>query len=142
MDISKTLKFLKGRDGASASLGFTFSSTPDPLTLSGRAEADLRTCQPFGYLSGGVALALAETLAGIGSITLCPGRPCPGMQVSANHLLPVKMGDNITAEARIIHKGRQHHVWQVEIRRSDGEISSIVTVTNFIGREIKEDYEE
>ena len=49
---------------------------------------DERTRQPFGILHGGATLALAETVAGLGSMILCkPDEIVVGMQaVSYTHL--------------------------------------------------------
>ena len=48
---------------------------------------DERTRQPFGILHGGASLALAETVAGLGSMILCkPDEIVVGMQVSGNHI--------------------------------------------------------
>ncbi len=48
---------------------------------------DERTRQPFGILHGGATLALAETVAGLGSMILCqPDEIVVGMQVSGNHM--------------------------------------------------------
>ena len=35
-------------------------------------RVDERNRQPFGFSSGGATLALAENLAGVGSLALCP----------------------------------------------------------------------
>ncbi len=77
---------------------------------------DLRTRQPFGVIHGGASLALAETVAGLGSVLLCEdGEMQVGMQVSGNHIASTPEGDTVRAQARIIHKGRSTHVWSVEI---------------------------
>ena len=48
---------------------------------------DHRTRQPFGILHGGATLALAETVAGLGSMVICnPDEFVVGMQVSGNHI--------------------------------------------------------
>ena len=48
---------------------------------------DERTRQPFGILHGGATLALAETVAGLGSMILAkPDEIVVGMQVSGNHM--------------------------------------------------------
>lgn len=48
---------------------------------------DHRNRQPFGILHGGATLALAETVAGLGSMVLCnPDEFVVGMQVSGNHI--------------------------------------------------------
>lgn len=43
----------------------------------------------------------------------------------------MKEGDTITALARIVHRGRRFHVWNVEVRNTAGEIISTVSVTNY-----------
>jgi uncharacterized protein (TIGR00369 family) len=68
-------------------------------------KVDERNRQPFGFLSGGATLALAENLAGIGSLALCPGRISVGINVSGSHVKAVAEGDTVTAYGRLIHKG-------------------------------------
>lgn len=103
----------------------------------GRVEAtmpvDQRTRQPFGVLHGGATLALAETVAGIGSMVLCPpGRTAVGMQVSGNHVSAAREGDTVHAVATIIHQGRSTHVWNVDILSSADKLVSSVRVVNSI----------
>ncbi len=130
MDIEKIKAVFTERPGMETTLGMEFLSTPDEDSCMARLNVDRRTRQPYGLLSGGASLALAEELAGIGTAALCPDRIGVGISVSANHLKPAYEGDVVTALARLIQKGRTLHVWQVEIRRSDGEMVSMVTVTN------------
>ena len=57
---------------------------------------DERTRQPFGILHGGATLALAETVAGLGSMILCkPDEIVVGMQVSGNHISSAHEGDTV-----------------------------------------------
>lgn len=93
---------------------------------------DERNRQPFGFLSGGASLALAENLAGVGSSALCPGKICVGINVSGSHVKAVAEGDTVTALAHLVQKGRKLHVWNVEINNSAGELISLVSVTNYI----------
>ena len=95
-------------------------------------RVDERNRQPFGFLSGGASLALAENLAGVGSSALCPGKICVGISVSGSHVKAVAEGDTVTALAHLVQKGRKLHVWNVEINNSAGELISTVTVTNYI----------
>ena len=88
----------------STALGMEFISTPEPDTCMARMKVDERNRQPFGFLSGGASLALAENLAGVGSLTLCPGKISVGINVSGSHLIAVEEGDIVTATARIMHK--------------------------------------
>ena len=103
----------------------------------GRAEAmmlvEKRVCQPFGILHGGATLALAETVAGQGSLILCePGEVPAGLQVSCNHISSAKEGDTVRAVGTIIHKGRSTHVWNVDIFSPAGKLVSSVRVVNSI----------
>lgn len=95
---------------------------------------DHRTRQPMGILHGGANLALAETLAGIGSVVLVePGEIQVGMQVSGNHVASALEGDVMRAEARILHQGRSTHVWSVEIYSTkSGKLICTVRVLNSI----------
>lgn len=131
MNIDNLLNGFRGESTLDTTLGMTFHSTPDADTCMGRLAVDGRTRQPFGVLSGGATLALAETLAGLGSLALCPGEKYVGVNVSGSHVKAVKEGDTITALARIVHRGRRFHVWNVEVRNTAGEIISTVSVTNY-----------
>ena len=123
----------------STALGTEFISTPAPDTCMARMKVDERKRQPFGFLSGGASLALAENLAGVGSLTLCPGKISVGINVSGSHLIAVEEGDTVTATARIMHKGRTLHQWLVEIRNAAGELVCSVQVTNYVLHARKDD---
>lgn len=97
-----------------------------------RMAVDERTRQPFGYLSGGASLALAENVAGVGSSALCPGCACVGIEVSGSHVKAVTEGETVTATARLQHRGKTLHVWNVELRDTSGDLISTVRVTNYI----------
>mgnify|MGYP003302712088 CR=1 FL=1 len=90
-------------------------------------------CQSFGYLSGGASLALAETLAGYGSLALCEDGEVPlRVQVSANHVHAVPLGGVVHAEARLLSQSRTLHVWNVDITDEEGRLVSTSRVTNCI----------
>ncbi len=74
MNIDELVKRISKTDGLSKTLGMHFISTPEPDTLQATMKVDERNRQPFGFLSGGASLALAENVAGIGSLALCPGQ--------------------------------------------------------------------
>ena len=97
-----------------------------------RMRVDERNRQPFGFLSGGASLALAENVAGVGSSALCPGCACVGIEVSGSHVKAVGEGDTVTAYARLLHKGTTLHVWNVDIKDTSGELISNVRVTNYV----------
>lgn len=94
---------------------------------------DQRTRQPFGILHGGATLALAETVAGLGSMILCqPDEIVVGMQVSGNHMSSAHEGDTVRAVGTIIHKGRSSHVWNVDVFTSTDRMVSSIRVVNSI----------
>ena len=110
MNIDNIKELLLKRDGLSNTLGMEFISTPDPDTCQARMKVDERNRQIFGFLSGGASLALAENLAGVGSLD----------------------GDTVTATAHILHQGKTLHQWHVDIRNEAGDLISSVEVTNFV----------
>lgn len=132
MNIDKIKELLLKRDGLSNTLGMEFISTPDPDTCQARMKVDERNRQIFGFLSGGASLALAENLAGVGSLALCPNNICVGINISGSHVKAVLDGDTVTATAHILHKGKTLHQWHVDIRNGAGDLISSVEVTNFV----------
>lgn len=103
----------------------------------GRVEAtmpvDKRTRQPFGILHGGATLALAETVAGLGSMMLAtPDEMVVGMQVSGNHISSAHEGDTVRAIGSIIHKGRSSHIWNIDVFTSTDKLVSSIRVMNSI----------
>ena len=132
MNIDKIKEVLLKRDGLSNTLGMEFISTPGPNTCQARMKVDERNRQIFGFLSGGASLALAENLAGVGSLALCPNNICVGINISGSHVKAVLDGDTVTATAHILHKGKTLHQWHVDIRNGAGDLISSVEVTNFV----------
>jgi len=132
MDVERISAIINEKPNLSTALGMEFISTPEDNTCMARMKVDERNRQPFGFLSGGATLALAENVAGVGSSSLCEDCACVGVEVSGSHMKAVSEGDTVTAFARLLHKGNKLHVWQVEIRDTSGEIISSVRVTNFI----------
>ena len=132
MNVEKIKEMLRRHDGLSSTLGMEFISTPEPDTCKAVMKVDERNKQAFGFLSGGASLALAENLAGVGSIALCPGKICVGINVSGSHVKAVLEGDTVTAWGRLQFKGNTLHEWQIDITDSSGDLISTVHVTNYI----------
>ena len=132
MNVEKIKEMLRRYDGLSNTLGMEFISTPEPDTCKAVMKVDERNKQAFGFLSGGASLALAENLAGVGSIALCPGKICVGINVSGSHVKAVLEGDTVTAWGRLQFKGNTLHEWQIDITDSAGDLISTVHVTNYI----------
>lgn len=105
----------------------------DESRIEATMPVDHRTRQPFGILHGGATLALAETIAGLGSMILCrPDEIAVGMQVSGNHISSAHEGDTVRAVGTIIHKGHSSHVWNVDIFTSTNKLVSSVRVINSV----------
>ena len=132
MDVERINEIIREKPNLSTALGMEFLSTPDDDTCMARMKVDERNRQPFGFLSGGASLALAENVAGVGSSALCPGCACVGSHVKA-----VAEGDTVTAYAHLLHSGKTLHVWQVDIKDTVGDLISSVRVTNYIIRSAK-----
>ena len=132
MDIERIKKTLSESHSLADCLGMQFLSTPDEDSCIAKMAVNESNCQPYGYLSGGASLALAETLAGVGSAALCPDNVCVGINVSGHHVKAVKVGDTVTAKATIVQNGRALHVWNVELTDSQGDLVSTVVVTNYV----------
>lgn len=90
--------------------------------------------QPYGMLHGGASMAMAESVGGMGSAYYLGVKDyiIRGMQFSANHVKAAKVGTYVYGTATIIHKGRQTHVWNIDIKNEDGELVSSCRLTNFI----------
>ena len=94
---------------------------------------DRRTFRPGGFLHGGANLALAETVAGFGSMFTIDIQEYDvrGIQVSVNHTGKAD-GDVVFARAEVLHLGKRTHVWNVDIRSESGKLISTGRVTNMI----------
>ena len=109
---------------------YTYAS---PDRIEATMPVDERTRQPFGILHGGDTLALAETVAGLGSMISCqPDEVVVGMQVSGNHISSAHEGDTVRAVATIVHRGRSSHVWNVDVFTSTNKLVSSIRVMNSV----------
>lgn len=101
-------------------LGITFLPQDDAAKASGTVEAVMpcneRTCQPFGFMSGGAMLALEETLAGYGSVLRLPENMKPvGGSVMASHVAAKAKGGQVRGRGTLIHEGKTTHLWNVDV---------------------------
>lgn len=123
---------LKGSMGEQ--LGIEFISIEEGKVVA-QMPVDNRTCQPFGILNGGASLALAEIVAGHGSVPLCSQNEMPcGIQVSANHvgMVKVEKGAYVIAKGTLVHRGRTNHIWNVDIVTPDNKLISTARIVNQI----------
>lgn len=109
---------------------YTFASAE---RVEATMPVDHRTRQPFGILHGGATLALAETVAGLGSMIACqPDETVVGMQVSGNHVSSAHEGDTVRAVCTPVHLGRSSHVWNVDVFTSTDRLVSSIRVVNAV----------
>ena len=106
--------------------------------VKARMPVNERTKQPMGILHGGANLALAETIGGLGSALIVDldEFDVRGSQISANHVGTAHKG-YVFAEAHIIHRGRNTHVWNIDIIDEEGKKVSTCRLTNFIIKRLK-----
>ncbi|WP_431281617.1 PaaI family thioesterase [Humitalea sp. 24SJ18S-53] len=101
-----------------------------PDWLSAEMPVDRRHAQPAGILHGGASVVLSETLGSVACWMAAPeGMVCVGLEVNANHVAAVAVGQTVTAICRALHIGRTTQVWQTEIRRADGKLACISRLT-------------
>ncbi len=131
-DVPLDLLNQQARHALMGNLGIQYTYASENR-IEATMPVDERTRQPFGILHGGATLALAETVAGMGSMILCqPDEFAVGMQVSGNHISSAHEGDTVRAVATIVHKGRSSHVWNVDVLTSTAKLVSSVRVVNSI----------
>lgn len=98
--------------------------------IKAKMPVDKRTKQPFDYLHGGASIALAETIASLGSAVLVDleKNEIRGAAVTANHIGAVSRG-YVYADAKLIHRGSITHVWDIEIKDQGGYRISVCRIT-------------
>lgn len=113
-------------------LGIRFTSFGEGW-VEATMPVDHRTFRPGGLLHGGANLALAETIAGFGSMLTIDIQEYDvrGIQVSANHTGKAEEGA-VYARAEILHLGKRTHVWNVDVKSESGKLLSTARVTNMI----------
>ena len=120
-----------GENSLSAHLNIQFTEIGEDY-LKATMPVDVRTVQPMRLLHGGASVALAETMGSVASV-FCLDNPkthsVVGVEINANHLSSAKEGDIVTATVKPIKVGRQLHVWEIKIHRSDGRIICVSRIT-------------
>lgn len=113
-------------------LGIEYIEVTDGYVYA-KMPVNERTKQPMGILHGGSSLALAETVGSLGSafIVDLDQNDVRGSHMSANHVRAAKNGW-VYAKAIIIHRGRNTHVWNIDIFDDDNQLVSTCRLTNFI----------
>ena len=89
--------------------------------------------QPVGLLHGGASVALAESVGSAASMLFVNPEVSEvrGIEISANHL-KAKRNGMVTATAKIVHKGRSIHLWEIRIVDENNNLISLCKLTNII----------
>ncbi|NHM07026.1 hotdog fold thioesterase [Flavobacterium sp. CYK-4] len=92
-----------------------------------------RVHQPMGLLHGGANVALAESVGSAASMLFVNNElsEIRGIEIAANHLKAKKEGI-VTGTARIVHKGRSIHLWEIRITDEAGQLVSLCKLTNMV----------
>lgn len=127
---------------------FITGSFPDRLGIEpveitdehtiGRLLVDERHLHPGKLVHGGVWTALADTIAAWQTFRhLEPGENFTTLELHLNVFAAGRLGDEITAEARHVHRGRSTHMIRVEMRSSarPERVAAHFTLTQFVLRD-------
>lgn len=89
--------------------------------------------QPMGILHGGATVALAESVGSMASQYFSDSNlvEVRGIEITANHVKSKRDG-LVTAKAKIIHKGKTTHLWEIRIEDEAGNLISFCKLTNII----------
>jgi acyl-CoA thioesterase len=83
-----------------------------------------------GISHGGMTAALVDTVMGIAIFTL--NRRVVTLEMNLNYLAPVRAGDTLTAEARVVHRGSNTAVSEAEVYNDRKELVAKSRGTFFI----------
>jgi uncharacterized protein (TIGR00369 family) len=86
-----------------------------------------------GLAHGGVLMAFADTLGGIGaSINLPEGAATITLESKTNFVAPAVIGTTVTGRCEPIHRGRRTSIWQTRITNADGRLLAQITQTQMV----------
>ena len=134
MDKTKTLKFFNDwcKNTLMETLSIEFIDVGEDF-LTAKMPVDSRVHQPMGLLHGGASVALAESVGSSATLLfLDPEKfEVRGIEISANHLKSKRTG-TVFATAKILHKGRSLHLWEIRIVDEQNQLISLCKLTNMI----------
>jgi 1,4-dihydroxy-2-naphthoyl-CoA hydrolase len=104
---------------------------PDCVRATMVVRPDL--CTAGGICHGGSYMAFADTLGAVGTLVNLPvGAHTTTTDSSTKFMAGAKVHTTLSAISTPLHKGRTTHVWQTEIRNSDGKLCAVVTQTQLV----------
>ena len=101
--------------------------------LTAKMPVNPRVHQPMGLLHGGATVALAESVGSAASFLFINNekQEVRGIEISANHLRSKREG-TVFCTAKIIHKGRSIHLWEIRIVDERDSLISLCKLTNMV----------
>jgi len=101
--------------------------------LTATMPVNPRVHQPMGLLHGGASVALAESVGSAASMLFADPEKeeVRGIEISANHL-KAKTEGVVTGTAKIVHKGRTIHLWEIRITDEEGKLVCLCKLTNIV----------
>lgn len=101
--------------------------------LVARMPVNSSVHQPMGLLHGGASVALAESVGSTASHFFINTKlqEVRGIEISANHLKSVRDGF-VYGTAKLIHKGRTIHLWEIKITNEAGDLISLCKLSNIV----------
>ena len=113
-------------------LGIQYTEVGDDYLVA-TMPVNRRVYQPLGLLHGGATVSLAESVGSMASHLFIDTNKfeARGIEIAANHVKSKRDGV-VTATARIIHKGRTLHLWEIKVVDEEGNLISMCKLTNII----------
>lgn len=101
--------------------------------LKAKMAVNSKVHQPMGLLHGGASVALAESVGSAASMLFAnpETEEIRGIEISANHLKSKREGE-VFATAKIVHKGKTLHLWEIRIEDEEGNLISLCKLTNIV----------
>ncbi|HTO34957.1 MAG TPA: PaaI family thioesterase [Flavobacterium sp.] len=101
--------------------------------LIAKMPVNSRVHQPMGLLHGGAMVALAESVGSAASVMFInqAEQEVRGIEISANHLKSKREG-TVYGTAKIVHKGRTIHLWEIKITDEEDNLISLCKLTNIV----------
>ena len=120
------------KDTLMEALGMRFVPTDDDVVVV-KMPISKSNRQHMGIVHGGAYLALAETVAGAGSLHVAglDAKVC-GIEVSGNHVQMSPFEGYVTGVGSLISAGHTIHVWNVDVKDEEGNLLSTIRVVNRI----------
>lgn len=102
--------------------------SPGHVKLAMKVKDEL--VQLAGVLHGGATASLLDSAMGVSVLSLnTPEAKAATVEMKVNYLLPVMPGDELEAEAKVIHNGNTLAVSSAEVRNREGQLVSYGTAT-------------